>query len=62
MRKYPRKIVQIAAHGEGDSTCSALYALADDETLWRLSGFTTPRWEQVQALPDREEDDSNVPF
>ncbi len=59
---YKRRIVQIAA-SRIDEGAVALYALADDGTLWRAydhggdnerqAPFFDEPWEQIEPLPDR---------
>lgn len=44
-----RRIVQLACHPEG----TAIYAVADDGTVWVLSE-TIPDWSQIENLPPRD--------
>ena len=61
MAKVARKIVQIAGRGEGERYYPAIYALADDGSLWCQSASGTP-WQMLEPLPDREEPNDDLPF
>lgn len=51
-----RKVIQIAcqapAMNDNDGFCySALFALCDDGSIWKLSGREFSRWERVESVP-----------
>lgn len=48
-----RKIVQIAAHGEGERTFSTLFALCDDGSVW--SKVLHDAWFEIPAIPQDDE-------
>jgi len=54
-----RKVIQIAVEGANEETCSCLYALADDGTMWMKNkigyrhdpdNFEQP-WQQIENIP-----------
>lgn len=59
-----RKIVQIAAVSETVGNCLALFALADDGTLWRLYDYynSNENWYEVKELPDAPEEGSGYSY
>ena len=54
-----RKVVQIAAWGEGENTEACLFALADDGTVWASSPQYPARglngWLRLPSIPQPEE-------